>query len=206
MTISRTLIAILSLSIAACTGAAEDDPTDPDPNELLPPPGCEIDAPPVEYVYPSGPYGTGVGDTFENIALDDCDGVNLDFGDVLAQSELVLFNVGAGWCGPCIEETETLDQDVFREYCERGLRVIQVVFQDDESRPATGLFCRDWRQEFGLSFPVLYDPLFETNRYFESVEAQTPINFLVDASGEIVYKSVGTVAADLDERIEQFLP
>ena len=206
MTAKPAFIAALILALGACTASdpADDDPGDE--NNLTPPPGCEIDTAPADFIYPSGPYGIDVGDTFEDIALDDCDGVSTRFGDILAQSELVLFNVGAGWCGECVEETEVLDQDVFREFCGRGLRVVQVMFQDVESRPATGLFCKDWRQEFSLSFPVLYDPLFEVGRYFESVESQTPINYLVDPSGEIVYKSTGTVAEDIDERIDALLP
>ena len=126
------------------------------------------------------------------------------FSDVLANSELVLFNVGAGWCQPCIEETRVLDDEVFRPFCARGLRVVQVLFQDEESGPATKLFCRQWRETFGLSFPVLVDPLFVTESYFDA--AQTPLNMLIDSEGTIRFRQTGTVPADLTERIDALLP
>ena len=74
----------------------------------------------------------------------------MTFGDILGQSELVLFNIGAGWCQPCVEESETLDTEIFRPFCSRGLRVVQVVFQDEDSRPSTSLFCNRWKQRFEM--------------------------------------------------------
>jgi len=170
-----------------------------------PPAGCELSAP-GQTNYPPGPYGTDVGDTIADVSLQDCDGNTLSLGDVIAQAPLTLFNVGAGWCQPCIEETETIDVEIFSEFCGRGLRVVQVMFQDEESRAATSLFCKDWRSRYKLNFPVLYDPLFQTNQYFESVQAETPLNFLVDGNGEIVFKEFGTPAGDLNTRIDGLLP
>ncbi len=171
-----------------------------------PPAECVLSAPPADWQYPPGPYGTELSDTFEDIELEDCDGNEVRLGDVLGQSEMILFNVGAGWCEPCIEESKTLDKEVFREFCGRGLQVVQVLFQDEQSRPATKLFCREWRDRYGLSFPVLVDPTFKTGRYFESVSAQTPQNFLISRTGEIVFKETGTPAADLPIRIDELLP
>ena len=54
---------------------------------------------------------------------------------------------------------------------------------------------------------VLIDPIgITTERYFDSVLEQTPMNFLVDPSGKIVFKETGTPAADLPQRIDQMLP
>ena len=171
------------------------------------PPGeCVLEAPPTDWQYPAGPYGTELGDTFEDFELEDCDGNSIRFSDVLSQSEIVLFNIGAGWCEPCIAESETLDREIFREFCPEGLQVVQVLFQDEQSRPATKLFCRNWRERFGLSFPVLVDPTFQTSKYFDSVSAQTPQNFLISKDGTILFKETGTPAADLPERIRAFLP
>lgn len=198
--------AILVLVLAACGGGVGDSGADSGTASLTPPLECALDAPPMSWQYPAGPYGTDVGDTFENITLDDCDGAPVNFGDVLGQSELTLFSIGAGWCEPCIEESETLDSEIFREYCGRGLRVVQVLFQDDQSRAATGLFCQQWKERYALSFPVLKDPLFETDRFFSDITAQTPVNLLVNRQGEIIYKEVGTPAADLAQRIGALLP
>lgn len=196
------VIACLALATTPACGA-DDGSGNADPTDLEPPPECALSGPPGDWTYPPGPYGTEVGETFENIQLDDCDGEPVDVGEILAQSQLTLFNVGAGWCEPCVEETATLDEDIFRAFCGRGLRVVQVLFEDDQSSAATKLFCGEWRERYSLSFPVLVDPLFTTQRYFE--RAQTPVNFLIDPSGEILYKETGTPAADLPQRIDMLL-
>ena len=172
----------------------------------LPPSECAVEAAPNDWSFPQGPYGTEVGDRMADFTLDDCDGDPVRFGDILAGSQLVLVNIGAGWCEPCVEETETLDSDIFRRFCGRGLGVSQVLFQDTKSRPASKLFCSQWRQQYQLSFPVVVDPLFTTEDFFESVQSQTPINVLVDSAGEIVFRSTGAPPADLAERIDELLP
>lgn len=156
------------------------------------------------WTYPPGPYGGEVGATFAEFDLEDCDGNPLAFGDVLSEAELVLVSVGAGWCQPCIEESETLEAEIHAPFCARGLRVVQVLFQDAESLPATKLFCREWRERFGLRFPVVVDPLFTFEQYFES--AQTPLNLLVDRDGVIRFRSTGVVPQDLPDRIDGLLP
>lgn len=198
-------LAILALFVPACSSGDNNNPAS-DAGAIEPPAECALSEVPDGWQYPAGPYGAQVGDTFEDFTLENCDGESVRFSDVLAQSEMVLFNIGAGWCEPCIEESKTLDTEIFREFCGRGLQVVQVLFQDELSRPATKLFCREWRERFGLSFPVLVDPTFQTSKYFESVLAQTPQNFIVSKTGEIVFKETGTPAADLPIRISELLP
>lgn len=200
------MFGIVSMLTACGGGGDSGGGSDAGAVNLTPPAECALSGPPAGWTYPSGPYGQEVGDTFENITLDDCDGNPVSFGDILSESELVLFNIGAGWCAPCIEESAKLDATVFRPHCGRGLRVVQVLFEDDRSRPATKFFCNEWKNRYTLSFPVVVDPLFKTEKYFSSVQSQTPVNFLIDSAGTIVFKETGTPAADLPQRIDQLLP
>lgn len=199
--IHAALVVVVS-AIAAC---GQPPPTQA-VGDLVPPAECAPQATPGDYAYPSGPYGTEVGDTFADFTLEDCDGNPVSFASILSHAELVLFNIGAGWCQPCIEETEHLDAQVFRPLCGEGLRVVQVLFEKTDGRPATKLFCKQWREEFGLSFPVLVDPLFTTEEHFVDVGAQTPVNMLIDRQGVIRYRETGTPAADIGERIRALLP
>lgn len=196
---------IVTLATLGPGCGSDDGDGDGDGGNLEPPAECALTAPPDDFVYPTGPFGTEVGDLFEDIELDDCDGNKIRFGDILAQSKVTLFNIGAGWCQPCVDETETLDAEIFRASCGQGLRVVQVLFQDQDAEPATKLFCSEWREQFTLSFPVLVDPLFATQKYFQSVESQTPINYLIDPTGTIRYKETGTPAGDLPQRIQSLL-
>ncbi len=160
-----------------------------------PPPATERD-------YPAGPYGVLPGEVMEDFTLEDCEGNPVRFGDVLAGAELVLFNVGAGWCAPCVEETLRLEDEVFRRYCGQGLAVVQVLFEDADARPATGFFCKAWQAQYRLTFPVVKDPLFSVERFFEDAATQTPLNLLVDGEGRILWREVGTAAEGLAAEIE----
>lgn len=191
--------------LTSCSSGGSNTSSDGGTVSLEPPAECALQDTPADWVYPAGPYGAEVGDTLKDFELEDCLGNKLRLGDLLSQSELVLFNIGAGWCEPCIAESETLDAEIFRNFCGQGLRVVQVLFEDEVSRPASKFFCSQWSDRFTLSFPVLVDPLFVTSEYFASVDSQTPINFLVAPSGEILFKEVGTPAADLPDRIDALL-
>ena len=205
----RAATVLLAVALAGCgsgsDGAAGGDAVAATDAGLTPTPAaCGLTAPPIGWTYPEGPYGGGVGEVFADFALQDCDGNPVSFGELLGGAELVLFNVGAGWCQPCIDETEELEAKVNQRFCGRGLRTIQVLFEDDQSRPATKLFCRQWRESFGLTFPVVVDPLFTTERYFEA--AQTPLNLLVDKAGVIRFRATGKPPSDFEDRIDQLLP
>ena len=103
----RNLTIILLVTHFACSGS--DDDNDGRECSLEPPAECAITPIPTSFNYPSGPYGIDVNDTFEDFTLQNCDGESVSFGQILSGAELVLFNIGAGWCAPCIEETKTID-------------------------------------------------------------------------------------------------
>ncbi len=159
-----------------------------------------------EYESPSADTGD-VGDRLIDFSLDDCDGNPWKMSDAVRSAELTLINVGAGWCRPCREETEVLEEQVHAHFCGRGLRVVQVLYQDNNVTPATPTFCRGWREEFELEFPVLIDPAFTRSRWFEDELAQTPLNLLVDAEGRVLERFVGDSGIDvLIDAIENHLP
>ena len=186
--------ALAALVVAACGKGA--------PPAVPVAAGCPVSTA-AGFSYPSGPYGDAVGSTFANFSLADCDGKAVAFDGVLSGAQLVLLNVGAGWCQPCIEETAGLDSLAGR-FCARGLRIVQVLFQDEQSRPATKLFCGQWRARFGLTFPVLADPLFTMQQHLSA--DQTPLNLLVDRGAVVRYRVTGVAPADLAARIDALLP
>ncbi len=196
------LSAICALVLVAA-GCASDDGASADGDPLRP--ACVTGKPPADWTYPAGAYGTGVGDVVESFTLPDGDGTDVAFSDVLGDAQLVLLNIGSGWCQPCIDETEHLENDVYRKHCAAGLRVVQVLYQDEQSRPPPKLFVRQWRDRFGLTFPVLQDALFETEKFFSSAASQTPLNLLVDRAGVIRYRRAGEVPADLDAALAELL-
>jgi len=191
------IVAGFALLAAGCQG---EEPSSDDPCGLQGVEGSASAGP------PGVAFGIEVGDTFEGFALSDCDGARHDTRAIVAGSKLTLVSVGAGWCQPCIEETKRLEAEVFRESCQQGLRVVQVLFEDEQAKPATALFCSRWRDRFGLTFPVLRDPLFETSRYFSNPATEAPLNLLVRPDGEIAARVTGYVEGELPALIESLLP
>lgn len=107
-----TRIAI-AWAVAAVACGAPTDGVDVDAPDL--PEACRVAPAPDGWSYPAGPYGAGeLGDVFEDIALDDCDGNPVRLGDLLWAAKLVHVNVGAGWCQPCIDETEVAEATIHR--------------------------------------------------------------------------------------------
>lgn len=165
--------------------------------------GCEIEPAPEGWSYPEGPFGTAVGDTLADFSFSDCDGAPVRFGDVLAGAELVLINIGAGWCTECVREAPILEPRFHAPYCARGFRIVQILTEDASFTPATRLFCRNWRDNNGMRFPVLVDPLEETLPIFG--DGGLPVNLLVDSSGRILLRKHAEIPADLEQRIDAAL-
>ncbi len=150
-------------------------------------------------------YGAGVGDRLANSAgflLKACEGEVVDLSSFMCPEDgnrAVLVNIGAGWCGPCQEETLEFPE-LYEEYDGRGLEIVQVMFQDWSAQNPTRSFCEDWRSgdweggavDLDLGFPVLIDQTNEwTGIYLQDPAAATPINMLIDANGNIRWKSEG---------------
>ena len=153
--------------------------------------------------YPAGPYGTDVGDRLANsIGLLDCDGNVRDLAEFFGDCNRgVLINIGAGWCGPCQEET--LDfPDVYASYHDAGIEIVQVLYQDWNAQTPTSQFCEEWRTgdwpsgevELNAPFPVFLDPTASWSfDLLVNPASATPINLLLDANADIRWKSEGTL-------------
>jgi hypothetical protein len=192
------LRAVLSLAFAlacaACDGASEPGGSDAG----AAPGGGACD-------YPAGPYGLNLGQRFPDFSFTDCDGNAFSFSrDAFCDAALTLVVVGSGWCVPCREEAARAEADLYVPFRDRGLRIVEILFEDDRSARATKLFCREWREQYGLTFDVLIDPLFDTMPWF-NLEGP-PLNVLVDREGVVRYRRTASAAEDLHDRIDELLP
>jgi len=168
--------------------------------------------------YPSaGPngYGADVGQRLRNSApmpLTTCDGTSIELADYFCPRDDnygdfnrgILINIGAGWCGPCLEETLEFPE-LYAEYHDQGIEIVQILFQDWDAQTPSKSFCGDWStgqwaaegggaQDVGinLQFPVALDQVYDwTSQYLSDPAAATPVNFLLDANGTIRWKLEG---------------
>lgn len=147
--------------------------------------------------------GTKQGELFDaNIELKDCDGNKVLLGDLMCGHKLTLIDISAGWCSPCADQASTLDSEIYEPFRDSGLQVISILFEDAKTFPANATFCKQWTSDFGLTSPVLYDPVFQKlSAYFADVSSSTPVNLLVDDSFTIIYKRSGEVPKDLSQTI-----
>lgn len=155
---------------------------------------------------PSEGLGTSLGAKFDaSITVKNCDFDNVVLKDLMCGHKLTLIDIGAGWCGPCIDQAKILDEEFYEPFKDQGLQVISVLFENATGQPANSDFCKYWRDEFKLTSPVLADPTFKTKTYFTDVQSSTPVILLVDENFTIVYKRSGETPSDLKSTIEQEL-
>jgi thiol-disulfide isomerase/thioredoxin len=93
------------------------------------------------------------------------------------RGKLVLLNFWASWCGPCVSEMPAL-QRLHDRYKDRGFTVVAVSVDDDLDA------VKEFRQKFGLGFPILVDNDGVTKSSYKSTGV--PESFFVDASGKLI--------------------
>lgn len=151
------------------------------------------------------PFGTDVtnGESFPDVKLTACDGTSRQFEAIRCENAITLLSIGAGWCAPCQEETPQLEAAA-AALVGKSVGIIQVLFEDGQSNPATTLFCDTWVTEFGLTIPVYVDPPGNTLAYFDAAAA--PLNVVVDHEGKVLWSAVGVVPDDLEGLLLGLLP
>jgi Redoxin len=207
-TLGMFLVAAAALSLVACeekrggpgpgVDAGSGGGTDAGPG---------VDAGPgaVACAIPDDGFGTDTGRKLRAFSLNECDGTPFTFYDdefCSAEHRLSVISIAAGWCVPCQHESAQLKARVQDIYEPRGVRVIQVLVQDEARRPPTASFCDGWVRRYGLTNTELLDPAQITNIYFP--DNSLPSTIIVDRTGTIRFRENGatdglvTLTAALD--------
>jgi len=69
------------------------------------------------------------------------------------RGEVLLLNVWATWCVPCVQEMPTF-QKLHEAYADSGLAVVAISIDD----PGSEDLIREFRKVHGLTFEILHDP------------------------------------------------
>ena len=115
------------------------------------------------------------------------------------KGRVVLVNIWATWCPPCVRETPRLVR-IYDRYRDQGFVILGVntTYQDDRAKVAA--FARDQR----ITYPVLLDTEGAVGQTYAS--RLMPTSFLIDRDGKIVSVRVGEVdEAQLDEQVAALL-
>ena len=120
------------------------------------------------------------------------------------RGKVVLLNVWATWCYPCVKEMPTL-QHAYELLKNDGLEVVAVSVDapvgslDPVGNPGGDVSA--FVKELGLTFTILRDPERKIDTTFALIGI--PSTFVIDRSGKIVKKVVGIASWDDEEHLRE---
>ena len=117
-------------------------------------------------------------------------------GDTLSladfRGEVVLLNLWATWCGPCIQEMPWL-RSLDDRHREDGLQVVGISIDDSGSEEAI----REVLAEREVGYKILHDPASRAMTVFDT--HAIPLNLLIDREGVIRWRQTGFVAGGFED-------
>ena len=118
------------------------------------------------------------------------------------RGNVILLTFSTMWCGPCRREAPEL-VNLYNTYNQNGLEIVQCIYQDEDGNPADLDDLARWINEFGITFPVFYDPDRSTvDTYnFNAI----PFNVLIDRNFIIWHRIEGYDPDELRRLIEELL-
>jgi len=172
--------------------------------------------------YPAGPYGVGVGAVIEDLAFlgwrdPVASGYDTSKFDTVRLSEfynpdgrsdvkLIWINASAVWCTVCRAEMKDIKtQDVHAVFRAKGLQLVETLFEDNNSLPATPKDLQSWGSTpaHDIKYPLLLDPGFKLGAYFTS--DATPLNMLVDARTMQILDATMGYSGDYWQQVDTLL-
>jgi cytochrome c biogenesis protein CcmG, thiol:disulfide interchange protein DsbE len=139
----------------------------------------------------SEPAGaTDVGATMPAYAAAYLDGSKFDLA--ARRDKVVLLNVWATWCGPCVFEIPELQQ-IHEQYAPRGLEVIGVSI-DESGADDVRQFVAEQKK---MTYPIVLDADGNIAALLDT--GVLPTSVLVDRTGTIVWKRYGAIMKGDDE-------
>jgi thiol-disulfide isomerase/thioredoxin len=112
------------------------------------------------------------------------------------EGRVVVLNLWATWCAPCLTELPSLDR-LYRALSGDGLSVLAVSVDE------RGADLREFLKGRGLSLPVLHDPGGVVTSEALHVRAY-PTTFVIDAEGRLRERYLGVAEWDLPEALDHF--
>lgn len=113
------------------------------------------------------------------------------------RGEVVLLNIWATWCAPCVREMPAL-QRLHETMAGQGLNIVAVSV---DAPPTTlnplgqlATDVQDFIDRFGLTFTVLHDPSGDIQTVFQT--NGLPTTYIIDRDGRIRRKVMGAAAWD----------
>jgi len=134
-----------------------------------------------------------LGDSAPDFALPTLQGETVRLSDY--RQQVVVLNLWATWCPPCVEETPSLKKFA-DQMTGRGVAVVSISVDEDAKA------LEEFVSKYGLTYPVARDPeQAVTSRYGTF---KFPETYILDEDGRIADKFIGAVDWQ-DPRINEFV-
>lgn len=127
--------------------------------------------------------GTDVGSTMPEYTALGLDGSKFDLAS--KRDKVVLLNVWATWCGPCVYEIPEL-QGIHDRFAAKGFEVIGVSV--DESGIES---VKQFVEEHKMEYPIVLDAEGKLANILQT--SVLPTSILVDRKGRVVWKKFGAI-------------
>jgi peroxiredoxin len=119
------------------------------------------------------------------------DGKKLRWAEL--KNKVVLINLFATLCGPCIAELPRLQKEIWEPHKDQGLVVLAIGREES----ADDLI--EFQRKHELTFPIVADP--ERKLYSAFAKQGIPRNYLI-REGRIAYQSVGYSTPEFDRLLK----
>ncbi|MFM7842814.1 MAG: TlpA family protein disulfide reductase [Planctomycetota bacterium] len=130
-----------------------------------------------------------------NFTLNDYDGKPRKLADL--KGKVVLVDMWATWCGPCVQEIPHLI-DLHKKYREQGFEVIGVNYENEEPPQAAGVI-KKFAMENGMTYPCVIGDEATQNQIPDFLGFPTLV--FLDRTGTVRLKKVGYTEHDILESI-----
>lgn len=131
--------------------------------------------------------GSSLGEPMADFTVETSDGGVFTLSESLKDRDVVLINLWASWCGPCMEEFPLLEA-AYEEYSDR----VAVVALSVEPQDTTGIIA-ECAKEFGLTFPMGSDSTVGLADAFGVTGIPTSI--VVDRFGRAAFLKTGAMGS-----------
>lgn len=124
-----------------------------------------------------------------SLTLNDLDGNPHSLAEYRGQ--VVLVNLWATWCPPCVEELPTLN-GFYRDYARHGFVLIGI--NDGEELSVV----KDYVARTRLTFPVWTDPSYLSESAFGTMNL--PSSYVIDRQGQVRLQWIGAISRAMLEK------
>ena len=118
-----------------------------------------------------------------NFTFPDLKGERISLTDY--KGKVVLLNIWATWCPPCVEEMPSMEK-LYGEFKDEDFEILAVSIDTSGAR-----IVAPFMKKHGLSFPILLDPDGAVTDLYGTIGI--PESFILDKEGLIIKKVIGPV-------------